>query len=392
WWGRFGCADLDQDGWSDNDATWIGGDRFGTNWKQALDTDLDGYGDNHGPDCCNTEFDNKMPDLFPYNNKQWEDNDGDGYGDNSSDFVTGDQCPWEAGYSWRDRLGCYDSDGDGASDPSNIGKVTEWNESHGADWWPSDGTQWADSDGDGFGDNDSEGATTPDKFPTNEAAANDTDGDGFPNNWTSLKTANNTQGLEIDSCPNIWGNSTNPQWGCVDSDGDGMMDAADDFPFDSTQVQDSDGDGWGDNQQGTDPDKCPFVVGVWNGTLGNGCPLINSDDDDGDLVPNEYDECPDTEADLEVDSVGCANNQKDDDQDGVNNHLDLCPDSAFGVVVDADGCTLAQTETDSDNDGVMDPDDLCPDSDPEAELDEVGCNPAQRDDDGDGISNAEDMQ
>ena len=392
WWGRYGCADLDQDGWSDNDATWIGGDRFGTNWKQALDSDLDGYGDNHGPDCCNTEFDNKMPDLFPYNNKQWEDNDGDGYGDNSSDFETGDQCPWEEGYSWRDRLGCYDSDGDGASDPSNIGKVTEWNESHGADWWPSDGTQWADSDGDGFGDNDSEGATTPDKFPTNEAAANDTDGDGFPNNWTSLKTANNTQGLEIDSCPNVWGNSTNPQWGCVDSDGDGMMDAADDFPFDSTQVQDSDGDGWGDNQQGTDPDKCPFDIGVWNGTLGAGCPLINNDDDDADLVPNEYDECPDTEAGLLVDSVGCADNQKDDDQDGVNNHLDLCPDSAFGSVVDSDGCTLAQKETDTDEDGVMDPDDICPNSDPEDEVDDVGCNPAQRDDDGDGISNAEDMQ
>ena len=62
-----------------------------------------------------------------------------------------------------------------------------------------------------------------------------------------------------------------------------MMDSADDFPFDATQVIDSDGDGWGDNQQGTDPDKCPFQPGVHNGTLGLGCPVINNDDDDGNF-------------------------------------------------------------------------------------------------------------
>ena len=388
WWGRWGCVDYDQDGWSDNDAVYAYGDRFGENWKQALDSDGDGYGDNHGVDCCDTAFDNTAPpDLFPHNNKQWEDEDNDGYGDNSSDFATGDQCPWEQGYSWRDRLGCYDQDGDGSSDTSGVGTFTEWNVTHGADAWPQDPTQWADSDGDGFGDNSSEGATNPDKFPTNEAAANDTDGDWYPDNWTPLDNGTNRKGLELDGCPEEWGNSTNPLWGCVDSDGDGRMDSADDFPNDPTQLEDNDNDGWGDNQQGNDPDKCPFQPGVFNGTLGPGCPVINNDDDDGDSVANEYDECADTLQGDIVDSAGCSEAQKDDDQDGVFNDLDKCMNTEFGAVVDSDGCASEQTTVDSDGDGVFDPYDVCPDSNPELTVDENGCNLSQLDNDGDGVSN-----
>ena len=43
WIDRYGCEDLDQDGWSDNDASYFDGDVFKGNWKQALDTDGDGY-------------------------------------------------------------------------------------------------------------------------------------------------------------------------------------------------------------------------------------------------------------------------------------------------------------------------------------------------------------
>ena len=46
------------------------------------------------------------------------------------------------------------------------------------------------------------------------------------------------------------------------------------FPADPTQVVDTDGDGWGDNQQGTDPDACPYDAGVINGTKPNGDPEI----------------------------------------------------------------------------------------------------------------------
>ena len=92
--------------------SWVRGDRFPTNWKQALDSDGDGLGDNHGPDCCNTEFETAQGDLFPLNVRQWEDLDGDGWGDNGTDSVTGDQCPGVTGFSFRDRNGCLDTDGD----------------------------------------------------------------------------------------------------------------------------------------------------------------------------------------------------------------------------------------------------------------------------------------
>ncbi|MDP6869615.1 MAG: FG-GAP-like repeat-containing protein [Candidatus Poseidoniaceae archaeon] len=394
WWGRIGCNDYDQDGWSDNDGTYVGGDRYPTNWKQALDTDRDTYGDNHGPDCCDVVIfgntDSSEPDLFPYNRAQWKDDDNDGYGDNSSDQEFGDKCPWVQGFSWRDRLGCVDTDGDGASDPSGQG-VNEWNVSHGADMWTNDSTQWADTDGDGFGDNSSDGATNPDKFPNNNAAANDSDNDGYPNDWTVQYNGSNAKGLLIDGCPNQYGNSSYPMPGCVDTDGDGTADVIDDFPLDPTQVTDTDEDGWGDNPAGNDPDQCPYVPGLINGTKpdgtpGVGCPIIDANDDDADGVTNEYDECENTDQGLPVDSVGCAENQKDEDQDGVFNSEDLCPNTEFGSTVDNDGCAQEQIEVDTDGDGINDPYDLCPDTDSALTVNAVGCAGNQIDSDGDNVT------
>ena len=58
---------LDQDGWSDNDASYFDGDVFKGNWKQALDTDGDGFGDNHGVDCCAVPvFDSPTPAGRPF--------------------------------------------------------------------------------------------------------------------------------------------------------------------------------------------------------------------------------------------------------------------------------------------------------------------------------------
>ena len=401
WWGQFGCDDDDQDGWVDDG---ILGDRYPTNWKQALDTDRDSYGDNHGPDCCNvtvlgvTEV--NVPDLFPYNRMQWEDNDNDGYGDNESDVEFGDKCWWIEGYSWRDRLGCVDSDGDGASDPSDFGTFREWNIEDGADNWPDDPTQWADSDGDGFGDNSSDGATLPDKFPNNPVAANDTDNDGYPNNWTALDNGSNREGLVLDNCPDLFGNSTSsaidgnvvPYYGCIDTDGDGREDSTDAFPADPTQVADSDGDGWGDSQLGNDPDACPYDFGFINGTKpdgspGIGCPIEGDEEDqDQDGVPDETDNCDNTQIGQSVDEVGCSDYQKDDDLDGVSNAEDKCSNTPQNTAVDTDGCSAAQKEVDTDGDGVNDPDDLCPDSNPDLSIDDDGCNLAQKDSDNDGVN------
>ena len=439
WIDRKGCIDVDQDGWSDNDGSYYGGDEFSTNWKQSKDTDGDGYGDNSGTDCCSTWLEPSASpgDLFPFNPSQYQDYDGDGWGDNDSDLIAGDQCPYEWGASWRDRFGCLDSDGDGASDPSAIGEFLEYNASHGADVWVNDSTQWNDSDGDGFGDNSSEGAVNPDYFPNNIAAANDSDLDSYPDAWTSYYNATmdddndgvanafdwcgdsdlseevdaegcndvefqnqpkaspslNNQGLTLDGCLNTWGNSTKPYPGCPDADGDGWMDSQDDFPLEKTQWLDSDGDGFGDEADGFEADLCLLVSGVFNGTNGMGCPLINSEDTDFDSVYDDFDQCLDTGLNLEVDANGCAQNQLDDDQDGIMNDADQCQDTIFPDAVDANGCSQTQQTADTDGDGVYDPVDLCPNTplievdgvpDP---IDENGCHESQKDDDLDGVNN-----
>ncbi|MEC7635169.1 MAG: integrin alpha, partial [Candidatus Thermoplasmatota archaeon] len=340
WIDRFGCEDLDQDGWSDNGASYFDGDVFKSNWKQALDTDGDGFGDNHGVDCCAVPvYDpNAGPgDLFPYLASQYSDYDGDGYGDNDTDTVHGDYCPWDFGTSFRDRNGCLDTDGDGASDPSGEGTIFEWNATeHGADVWPFDPTQWQDTDGDGFGDNQSENATNPDRFPMRIAAANDTDDDGYADNWTEFYNGTNAQGIFIDACPTEWGNSTRRNltvyaYGCPDADGDGYTDAyvfdvdpdtglrinelGDAFPDERTQSKDRDGDGFGDNPVGANGDQCPEVPGVLNGTDGVGCRVIDLNDDDGDGLINELDLiCPNTPLGEQVNADGCSQSELDDDE------------------------------------------------------------------------------
>ena len=399
WLGRFGCSDFDQDGWVDWNSLYPYGDIFSDNWKQAFDSDGDSYGDNHGPDCCDTWYDDNAPsgDQFPFDPKQYSDYDGDGYGDNSSDFIGGDACKFDYGTSYLDRLGCHDSDGDGASDPS-----TFWNASMGADIWPDDATQWVDSDGDGYGDNSSQNATYPDSFPDNIAAANDTDGDGYPDIFTDYYNGSNAQGLRIDGCPLVAGNSTNPFYGCIDSDGDNYRDiytfdvnpltglrenqTGDAFPLDKNQWADADGDGFGDFQGGELADICPNAPGVLNGTLGIGCPLIDGNDDDGDFVINENDLCPGTQFGLLVDLNGCATNQLDADSDGITDDVDICPNTANVDFADENGCSEAQRQVDTDSDGVYDYLDQCQNT-PSSEIsDSTGCSLSQKDTDSDGIT------
>ena len=391
---RYGCPDYDEDGWSNNDGTWIYGDRYQQNWKQVQDSDGDGVGDNYGPDCCDAIFglaggiEASPGDKFPFNPRQYKDYDNDGYGDNESDLITGDFCPYNYGTSYRDRNGCEDSDGDGASDPSNVGGIN-WDTDKGADLWVDDPTQWADTDGDGYGDNGTIGATNPDFFPFNIAAADDNDSDGYPDRWTSFYNGTNALGLILDGCPNVYGTSTDPLPGCPDSDLDGWANTDDDFPLDPTQFLDYDGDGFGDNASGNNADACPFQYGVMDGTDGNGCPLVNTDDLDGDGIYDDIDSCPDTPLGSTVDSTGCSTSQLDDDDDGISNADDVCPDTASGATVDTDGCSSEQLTQDTDDDGVVDPDDQCPDS-TGTDIDAFGCDEFQRDSDGDGVVDNDD--
>lgn len=87
---------------------------------------------------------------------------------------------------------------------------------------------------------------------------------------------------------------------------------------------------------------------------------------DGDGVADKDDQCPGTEAGVEVNAQGCP---LDADMDGVEDAKDSCPDTAKGVEVDAIGCG-----PDADMDGIEDQKDQCPNTPKGAKVD-VACAP-----------------
>lgn len=88
-------------------------------------------------------------------------------------------------------------------------------------------------------------------------------------------------------------------------------------------------------------------------------------DSDGDSVPDDRDQCPNTPAGVAVDAQGCP---LDSDGDGVPDYKDQCPGTPAGVEVNANGCPL-----DSDGDGVPDYQDQCPNTPAGAEVNALGC-------------------
>ena len=401
--GTLGCPDSDGDGYADTD------DLFPLDSTQWFDDDADGYGDNpsgNNPDGCigtqgfssqdrlgcpDTDGDGwsdpdagwttaNGADIWPNDATQWEDTDGDGYGDNSAG-TNGDQCPGNYGESINDRLGCPDTDGDGWSDPSG-----SWTAALGADAFPSDPTRWADTDGDGVED------ITDDACPNIEGysiydrqGCPDSDGDGYSNgdaSWTSSNGADvfpndptqwndsdfdgygdELSGNNPDSCPFTWGDSwRNGTLGCPDADQDGWADTEDAQPSEPTQWSDIDGDGYGDNLAGVNPDACPNQAG--NSTQGNRLGCV---DDDGDGWDNAIDELPLTPTQwLDQDGDGYGDNAT-----GIE--ADSCPGEAGTSTIDRFGCP------DDDSDGVSNLSDAFP-NDPTR----------TQDSDGDGYDDLED--
>ncbi|MCB9092198.1 MAG: OmpA family protein [Halobacteriovoraceae bacterium] len=96
-----------------------------------------------------------------------------------------------------------------------------------------------------------------------------------------------------------------------------------------------------------------------------------ADDMDKDHIYDEYDKCPDTPANEEVDDVGCSDSQKDSDNDGVSDRDDKCADSPQTEKVDAYGCSPSQV--DSDNDGISDMLDQCPNTGKGKRVNSAGC-------------------
>ena len=449
---RAGCPDSDGDGYSNPDGVWLvsnGADAFPSESTQWADQDFDGYGDNgigFQPDACISILGNSTLDRFGC-----LDGDGDGYSNNDGVWLVSngaDACNTVKAFSSRDRNGCPDEDGDGSSDPDPTGiNGSVWTIANGADAFLGDSTQWADSDGDGYGDepepatqgdscvafagtsfedrfgcldSDSDGysdgdmtwttAEGADAFPLEPSQWADQDGDGYGDNST---------GSNADNCPTTFGTSTElGNLGCSDLDNDGFADGDDAFPNDSTQWADADGDGFGDEPTGTNPDHCPTVSGT-SVTDRFGCPDSDNDGtsdedllgtngpiwsiaDGADILPNDASQ----QVDSDLDGFG-------DNPSGTNG--DGCPSVAGTSTADRNGCldtdgdgfsdadgtwSIAQGAdafptdvsqwADSDNDGFGDnltgsnPDD-CPTQGGNSTVDRIGC----PDQDGDGISDAD---
>lgn len=141
-----------------------------------------------------------------------------------------------------------------------------------------------------------------------------------------------------------------------DQDGDGILDDADECP---TEPEDKDGF--------EDEDGCPDT------------------DNDGDGILDVDDECPDLAG--VAAKNGCP--ETDNDGDGIQNDVDQCPDAAedFDEFEDDDGCP----EPDNDQDGVLDADDKCPleKEDVDEFEDDDGC--PDPDNDEDGVLDADDQ-
>jgi len=248
-------------------------------------------------------------DSFPFEQSQWSDSDGDGYGDEYGGYQF-DSCVNIHGDSFNDVYGCLDFDGDGYS---NAG-----------DAFINRQSQYLDSDSDGYGDNIS--------------------------------------GFQPDHCPTTSGESNrNSTYGCPDTDFDGWADLQDEFPLESSQWSDSDGDGFGDQYNGFEGDTCPSIFG--NSTLNTfGCPDADKDgwSDNGDDLPHESTQW------LDLDGDGFGNNQSigalmidwfpndgtqwnDSDGDGHG-------DNPFGSAGDKFPNDPLRW-SDKDNDGVADADD-----------------------------------
>lgn len=310
---RDGCRDITEDTDDDDDGILDADDGCPTVVGTSSVGDLIGCPDDDGDGVADTA------DRWPLDPTQTTDTDGDGYGD-AANGTAPDACPTVLGSSTVDRLGCLDSDLDGVSDPD-----ATWTVADGADPFPDDGTQWSDADGDGHGDN----------------WANES--------WSAVRNSS-WPGQHLvgarsqDACPLVAGTSTLDVLGCLDSDGDGWSDLADQLPLDGTQVLDTDGDGYGANLSGHQPDACPSVFGTSTAEGHFGCP-----DADGDGWADDRDAFADN-ATLWLDSDGDGfSEQAEADQ------VDACPAVAGTSTDDRFGCP------DADGDGVSDDADAFPD-------------------------------
>ncbi|UCE74140.1 MAG: right-handed parallel beta-helix repeat-containing protein [Methanomassiliicoccales archaeon] len=433
----------------DNDDVLNGVDAFPENKNEWNDTDSDGIGDNSDLDIDGDGVLNGA-DMFPYNNSEWKDTDSDGVGNNAdpdddndgytdSDETAAGSNPLDFNSQPDDFDGDYnpdildtDDDDDGHTDADEIAAGTDpydpesypgapnrppsissvsLSPSPPYDNQPIVATPMGFSDLDGDTNqvyyyewyNQSgliSGAESSILMPS-YFKANDliyvvvTPSDGQDN------------GTPVTSLSVLVIHYTEPGTEPADYDGDGVIDVQDAFPYDPTQWTDTDGDGMGDNQAGTDPDpdidnddvlnpqdEFPYDEYEWNDTDSDGIGDNSDSDIDGDGVLNDVDAFPYNASETkDTDSDGTGNNaDSDDDGDGYDDAEDEFPMDP-GEWEDSDGDGLGDnTDPDIDGDGVLNEVDEFPYNSTESkDTDSDGTgNNADSDDDGDGYDDAED--
>ena len=406
-----GLGDLcDDDGDGDGVDTDYDSCEFGlTGWTSSQVTDHDGDGcndeseddddDNDGLDDYRDDC-KKSPLGYTINSETDYDNDGcidenedlDDDSDNVPDVE--DDCPKsQIGFnsnllSDNDQDGCEDSSEDLDDDNDGVDDADDWCEKTYGTSTQGRHKGCVDTDSDSWAD-------TEDDFPTDNTQWMDSDDDGY---------GDEINGNQPDSCPALYGNSSIDRFGCLDSDGDGysnpifdytVADGADAIPDDKTQWIDRDGDGFGDNLQGNNPDSCPDEFGLSNQDGVLGC--LDSDGDGwsdsidtfpeditqhsdfdndgfGDSNGNQSDSCPEIYGTSSIDRFGCIDSDGDGWSDLNDKYVD---DNLRWSDTDGDGYPDQQNLEDSDQ---------CPETYGESKKDVFGC----VDSDGDGFSDSAD--
>lgn len=300
--GSCDLMDGDRDGDNYPDAI----DAFPEDFSEWHDTDGDGVGNNADNDDDGDSISDSY-DVFPLDSTEWVDNDNDGLGDNSD--IDDDNDGWSDSDEiscYTDPMSSLQIPDDFDNDQiCNL--VDEDDDNDGVidtlDMFPEDDTEWDDTDFDGIGNNfddDDDGdnwfdiyepncGTDPldgssipldfdqdwicdfvdndddndmvldydDAFPLDPSEQLDTDGDGQGNNkdtdddgdeWPdSVEDLCLTSSISDNSVPSDLDGDGDCDTLDADIDGDNILNQVDKFPEDSSEWEDRNNDGKGDN-------------------------------------------------------------------------------------------------------------------------------------------------
>ncbi len=185
----------------------------------------------------------------------------------------------------------------------------------------------------------------------------------FNGTWTGRATVHNVE-------------STDAVTVQVDSDGDGVPDAADICPGGDDNIDaDADGtpdfcDNCPDDPAKTEPGQC-------------GCGVADTDTD-ADGTADCNDECVDDPNKIAPGDCGCGVADTDTDNDGTADCNDECVDDPNKIAPGDCGCGVADMDT--DNDGTADCNEECDDDSNKTEPGVCGCGTADIDFDNDGVA------